>query len=638
MSPPAPLEREPIGSGAEHERLLGLARRLQAVVRELAQLAREEHSARVRELRAEPEPSGFPKAYSGLGAAPTLFGAAGEPMTTVDGHVREQLTPDVHIVDQLGGPSPAHGELADSQGALAEQRGASPLQRERPQSAVGHDGRSGEPAQLAGTRSSRILVNAGFRAVADVGSKLATAALYVFIARKLGASQFGIFSFALSFVTLVTALGFFGQDIVLAREVSKDRGQLEKYYSNAMLARMLFSLPPLLLVSLILWGGGMSEHTLLVVLLLGIGFTGDYMVQVPFAVFQAYERAEFIAVVLIAQRWITTAVAITALYLHVGLVGVTAIYCAGSMFAAALGTAMMYRFIDRPRLHINLRGALEVTREALPIGIAFVALAILFRVDMTMLAIFKSSREVGQYNAAYKLLETTAFFSWAVNVAVLPSLSRLTPHTTPSVGFVFQRGLKLLVAITLPFAVGAVLLAHPLISLIYGSQFHKAGEALALLAPTIPMFAIASLAAQLYFVQGRRPTVAIVYAVAALENIAVNLVLIPRYSLLGAAAGTSISELLVAAALIALAGEMGGRLELRRVLAGPVIASAASGLLMFLLRHSLSAAIPIGVVVYFLMLFSYERVAFPDDFSVAQIAFSQLRARLARAPAAGQAT
>jgi O-antigen/teichoic acid export membrane protein len=82
-------------------------------------------------------------------------------------------------------------------------------------------------APQAGARSSRILVNAGFRAVADTGSKLATAALYIFIARKLGTTQFGIYAFALSFVGLVTALGFFGQDIVLTREVSRDRGCLE---------------------------------------------------------------------------------------------------------------------------------------------------------------------------------------------------------------------------------------------------------------------------------------------------------------------------------------------------------------------------------------------------------------------------
>ena len=77
-------------------------------------------------------------------------------------------------------------------------------------------------APQAGTRSSRILFNAGFRALADIGSKIATAALYIFVARKLGASEFGIFVFALAFVGVVTAIGGFGQDIVLVREVARD--------------------------------------------------------------------------------------------------------------------------------------------------------------------------------------------------------------------------------------------------------------------------------------------------------------------------------------------------------------------------------------------------------------------------------
>jgi O-antigen/teichoic acid export membrane protein len=632
MSVSRPSERDDAAGAADHERLLELARRLHSVVGELAHHAREEHSARARALGGHDttataaESAVAPQttaAYGEIAATPAMHSGVMQAVAPAYGDVRRRVGKGVHLLDELNGKPPAAGA------ALQPPDAAEQLQAAR-------GGAAGDAQVRAGARSSRILFNAGFRAVADVGSKLATAALYVFIGRKLGATSFGIFSFALSFVTLVTALGYFGQDVVLAREVAKDRTKLEQYYSNAMVARFMFSIPPLLVVALILWAGGMSQHTLMVVLLLGLGFTGDYMVQVPFAAFQAYERAEFIAVVLITQRWLTTAVAITALYLHVGLIGVTAIYCAGSMFAVALGTAMMYRFIDRPRLHINLRGALEVTREAFPIGIAFVALAVMFRIDMTMLAIFKPTREVGQYNAAYKLLETTAFFAWAVNVAILPSLARLTPHTTPTVGFVYQRGLKLLLALTLPVAVGAVVLAHPIIALLWGSQFRRASEALALIAPTIPAYACVSLTAQLFFSQGRRPTVAKVYAAVALENITLNLILIPRLGLFGSAIGASISELLVAGTLITLARDMRGSLELRRILVGPVLASATAALFMFVLRHHLSAAVPIGVLVYFVTLLAYERMAFPEDFSVAQIAFAQVRARLGRAQAVGQ--
>jgi O-antigen/teichoic acid export membrane protein len=598
-------ERDPVrGEHQQHERLLELSRRLRAVVRELGRYAREEHGG---DEHASDAPAG-------------------------DGQVQDTLPPLGQArAAVLGGDFPL--EQPGDEAAPGAPRADGRTPEEPPQA-----GDARVEQSLAGRRSSRILLNAGFRAIADIGSKLATAALYIFVARKLGASQFGIYMFALSFVGIVTAVGYFGQDAVLAREVARDHSRLEEYYSDAMVARSMFSVLPLLLVLLIAWAGGMSHHTLLVVLLLGLGVTGDYCLQVPFAAFTAYERGEFVAMVLIAQRWLTTAAAITALYLGVGLVGVVAIYSAGSLFAVALGTAMMYRFIDRPRLRIDVRGALRVTREAFPIGVALVALAILFRIDMTMLAMFKPAREVGQYGAAYKLLETTAFFSWAVNVAVLPSLAQLSPTTSPTVGFVYQRGMKLLVAITLPVAVGAVVLAKPIVSLVYGGQFHRAALALVLLSATIWLFPIASLSSQLFFTQRRRPTVAIVYALGAVENIALNLWLIPEFSLLGAAAGTSISELLVAGALIYLAGDLHGRLHIRRMLAGPVLASAMAGALMFLLRHKLAVAVPVGVAAYFLTLLSYERIAFPDDFSVARTAIEQLRARLARAPEPGGAS
>jgi O-antigen/teichoic acid export membrane protein len=506
-------------------------------------------------------------------------------------------------------------------------------QASKEQDAITQDG-----APHSGRRSSRILLNAGFRALADIGSKIATAALYVVVARKLGASEFGIFIFALAFVGLVTAIGTFGQDIVLVREVARDHRRLEEYFSNAMVSRAMFSIPPLFIALLVAWLAGMSDHTVLITLLLGLGFVGDYTVQVPFAVFQAFERLGLVAVVLIAQRWVTTAAAIGALYLGAGLIEVVAIYAIGSLAATALGTWMMYRNIGRPRLRVDFRGALRVTREALPIGIALVALTVLFRIDMAMLAIFKPARQVGEYGAAYKLLETTAFFSWAVNVAVLPSLARLSPTSTPPVGDVYQRGLKLVIAITLPVAVGAIVLAGPVISLVYGAQYHAAAKALALLAPTIALFPISALSSQLFYAQGRRPTVAIVYAVVAAENVLLNLYLIPRFSLQGAAVGTSISELLVAGLLITLAGDLHGRLQIRRMLAGAVLGSAAAGGVLAVLHSTPLVAVPLAVLAYLVLLLGYERLAFPEDFSVIHALLAQLRSRAVSPATSGTIT
>ncbi len=298
------------------------------------------------------------------------------------------------------------------------------------------DAPSGNPA--AAQRPSLVLLNAGFRAVADIGSKLATAVLYLLVARKAGASQFGVFTFAMSFAGIAVTLGQFGQEVVLIREVARDREQLDRYYSDALSSKLILSIPPLLVAVAVASVAGMRSQTLAVVLLMGLGFIGDYLISVSFAVFQAYERLNLLPVVLISQRWLTTAVAATALFLGMGIVTVAAIYAIGAVMAAALAAVLLFRTVARPKLHFDLQGALQITRTATPVGLGLVAIFLLARIDTSMLAIFSSSREVGQYSAAYRLLETTAFVTWAVNTAVLPRMSRLTPTSDPPLGVVVR--------------------------------------------------------------------------------------------------------------------------------------------------------------------------------------------------------
>lgn len=487
------------------------------------------------------------------------------------------------------------------------------------------------PAQDREHHSTLILSNAGFRAIADIGSKLATAALYLIVARKTGASQFGIFAFAISFAGIAVTLGQFGQEFVLVREVARDRRRLDEYYSSVLLSRVTMAVPPLLIALAVVSLGGMSAHTRLVILLMGVGFIGDSLVQVSFSVFQALERVNFIPPVLITQRWLTTIVAVVLLYRGDGIVGVAAVYCAGTGLAACLAAWVLYTKVARPRLKLNVRAALDVTRAGVPIGLGVLAVTLLARIDMTMLAAFKPSAQVGQYGAAYRLLETTAFVTWSLSVATLPAMARLSPTTTPPVGAVYQRALKLVLAITLPTALGAAILAAPIVALLYGSQYHQAAGALVLLAPTITLAPVSALSSQLLYAQDVKRVVPLTYFLVFLENAVVNLILIPRYSLDGAAVGTSISEVLVAGTLLLCARHLRGRLEVRRLLAGTLFGGCAAAAVMILFRHQLALAVPVAIVVYLALLLAHERRVFPEDYAIGRSFAVKLLRRQPRA-------
>ena len=455
-----------------------------------------------------------------------------------------------------------------------------------------------------------ILTNTAWRAFADAASKVASIALYVVMARELGDAGFGVFTFALMYATLFTALAYFGQDAVLVREVARDRPLLGRYFGNTIALKLLLAVPVLLVALAILALVGASETTLIVTALLGLALTVEAALATVFAVFQAYERMRNIALVLIAQRFATAGVGIAALLAGAGVVAVAVIYVGGALLAVAIGLALL-RQVGRPRLQVSPPTWPALMTAAVPLGIAGVFGTILFRIDTIILAAFESTAVVGDYGAAYRLLEATLFLGWAIGGAVYPVLSRL--DLSERLADVFEQSLKLTLTATLPLAVGAAVLADPLVETLYGTDFDEAAPALQLLAPSIVLFPIAYVTGLFLIARRRQRFVAVLYGLVTALNVLLNLVLIPAFSLNGAALTTSVTELVLVVPALVLGARLVGGLSWRRVVTGPASAALVAGALMAVLASSFWLAVAAGGAAYLVVLAAVERLAFPAD-------------------------
>jgi O-antigen/teichoic acid export membrane protein len=458
-----------------------------------------------------------------------------------------------------------------------------------------------------------ILANTTYRLVADVGAKIASVALFVVMARRLGEAGFGLFSFALALTMLVTAAADFGQDKVLTREVARRPAALDGYLANTLALKLALAVPGLAVAIAIVAATGADSTTLVAVLLLGLAVIADLLTATCFAVYQAFERMAYIPIVLITQRFVTAVAGIVALLLGAGVATVAAIFFVSGALGFGIALGLLLGRLARPRLEVRPRMWKALMRAAAPIGLAGLFGIVLFRIDTVMLAAFEPEEVVGQYGAAYRLFETTLFLSWAVGAAVYPVFSRSSRTSDPPVGGVYERSIKLVVALTLPLAVGAALLAEPLTELVFGAEYDEAANALALLAPAIAFYPLAYVAGYLLVSQDRAILLTVTYGLVAVENIALNFVLIPWLSLEGAALGTSISELLAAAILLTGAARAVGPQSRVRVLAGPALASALAAVAMAFLADELVAAVLVGGLVYVGTLAAFEAAVYPQD-------------------------
>jgi O-antigen/teichoic acid export membrane protein len=404
------------------------------------------------------------------------------------------------------------------------------------------------PVAAAAPPGGRLVANALYRTVSDLASKLALAVLYIVMARQLGTEGFGVFSFAFSLAVLVTTLANFGEDKLLVRSIARDGAALNRTFADTLALQGSIGLGALVITEALLPFTGVAETTQIVVALLGLAIVLDVLTSTHLAIFQAREKMALIPAVIVPQRLGVAVVGTYALFRGVDVIGVAIIYLVGSLLALPLAIALLRNEVARPPMRLRVKHWPRLLVAALPIGMATAFATILFRVDMVMLRGYESAHAVGAYAGAYRLFEMTLFLSAGVGASALPAFSRMGADL-PALRALLRKTLLLVLVPSVPLAIIAAAFPEELLHLAYGGGYDSAADALRLLAPAVVLYPISFLCGYMLVAQGHVRPLVTVYGIVAAENVALNLVLIPAFSLQGAALGTTISEALAAIGL-----------------------------------------------------------------------------------------
>lgn len=194
---------------------------------------------------------------------------------------------------------------------------------------------------------------------------------------------------------------------------------------------------------------------------------------------------------------------------------------------------------------VDRRRARDYAAFGYPIAASLILALVLSSTDRLLLAAFLDEAAVGAYHAGYSLANRTldVIFIWlgaASGPALVMALERGGPQALKTAA---REQLATFLLIALPAAAGLALVARPLAELIIGEALRAQAAAIT------PLIAVSALFGGLttyYFHQaftlGRRTGLLLAaMAVPAVVNVALNLVLIPRLGVLGAAMATAIS-------------------------------------------------------------------------------------------------
>jgi O-antigen/teichoic acid export membrane protein len=221
-----------------------------------------------------------------------------------------------------------------------------------------------------------------------------------------------------------------------------------------------------------------------------------------------------------------------------------------------------------PRIDATIAG------EALGVGLRGQVGNILqlmnLRLDQLIVPAFLSLSSAGVYLIAVRVAEALAQVGSAASSLIFPEVAR---HSDVLETSLTERAVRATSVLIAGLGLGLGLLAEPLLTIAFGAEFADGSLALRILLLAMLPLAVARILAGDLKGRGRPGTVSVAMGLAAIVTLGLDLVLIPRLGIAGAA-GASLVAYSFSAALLAIAFVRLTGADARDLVPGPADATA----------------------------------------------------------------
>ncbi len=372
----------------------------------------------------------------------------------------------------------------------------------------------------------------------------------VWVARYLGPEDFGLFSFAIAFVSLLGALSTLGLPGIVVRDIVSDPQSSSETLGSSFALQVVGGIIAFSLVLVLIPIFRPHDRSAISVVAI-IGLTLLFKASESIKCwFESQVQSKYAV-------WAENAVFVTIAAAKMGLILVGASLLAFVWvtflegFMTAIMLFLMYEWVGgRIRAwRFSVARAKNLLKDSWPLILSGLAVMVYMRIDQIMLAQMLNDKAVGIYTAAVRISEAWYFLPMAIVGSVFPAL--LDAKKTSEALYLeqFQRLYDILVMLALVVAIPVTFLADQIVEVLFGLEYLEAGKILSIHIWTA-LFVFLGVASGKWFLADNRQLLAFQRVfLGMVANIALNFLLIPRYGGAGAAVATLISQA-VAALLI----------------------------------------------------------------------------------------
>lgn len=347
----------------------------------------------------------------------------------------------------------------------------------------------------------------------------------------------------MAFISFFAILSIFGLDVIGAKEVTLSKQSRNEIVSSIILFRLILSITLIAFISLTAYLFINSNEQRLIVILYSFILI-SYGLNVNFF-FQGIERMEYIAVFKILSAIIILCGVLILVHLKQDIYVTALIYSVGNIIVSIVRLAIFHKMFMNIKFEINFNQLKKLIFDAFPLVISGLMIAIYYNLDIIMLRFMKTEFEVGIYSAAYKIFLVFIIPFGLIFQSYQPKLTKfitVKPGFSPSI----FRSYSILM-LTFALLSGAFLYfqSNWIVLTLYKSDYILAVGPLSILAMNIFIVGVNILFGNPLTVWEKQKLYTVAVSSGALCNIILNIILIPKYSYIGAAFATLLSEVVV---------------------------------------------------------------------------------------------
>ncbi len=390
--------------------------------------------------------------------------------------------------------------------------------------------------------SQHLAKNTAFMTIASVGQKLIAFVYFLFLARIMMPERTGIFFLVTSLITMFSVLDDLGLLSVMIREIAKYPDRREQTVRRAVGLKVLLTA---LAVVAVFIASLLFHYDALITELIWITtivMVMDALAGLCYGILRGSQQLRYEAVGILISQSVTAVIGGLSLLLHPDIHFLILALICGSFTNLLIASSQVVRLFGWKIFfpEWNNRAVWTLLKIMTPFALAGIFTKIYSSIDVILISKMLSTTAVGIYSVAFKFTYAFQFLPLAFSAALYPSLSSTIESDKHATAKTFSQAVWYLLLVATPIIFGIWLVAPEMVRLTGHGYSESAAILRALIFVLFPSFLEIPFGAMLN--ASDRQTVRMkILGTAMLINVILDVLLIPKFGLMGAVTGSLVS-------------------------------------------------------------------------------------------------